>query len=207
MSKDFTYMHALFSLIRNVMNYHNLRGCRLHISHVSVIYRYAMHSCIIFMHCTMHVFAQSYLTLPYVTSLQDSFCLGIFTLGFILLPPCSLASSQGCSLAIVKEFVWCVYLASFGRKFISWAEHQLVKDLRCSGILLFLGQDWACKVSEFSVWLGYLMKWELNLFVISRDHLEFFNLFEEENSYYSLLFPVLNQLTFQLSLPSLLFVF
>ena len=36
-----------------------------------------------------------YLTLPYVTSLRDSFCLGTFARGFIRLPPRSLASSRG----------------------------------------------------------------------------------------------------------------
>ena len=36
---------------------------------------------------------KSYLTLPYVTSLRDSFCLGTFAHGFFGLPPRSLASS------------------------------------------------------------------------------------------------------------------
>ena len=66
--------------------YENAR-CRLVMScHASVIYRYGTHSCIIEMHYTMHVFARkqcilcsalrhkSYLTLPYVTLLRDSFC-------------------------------------------------------------------------------------------------------------------------------------
>ena len=87
--KDFTYMRRLFMLLRNVMNYHNLRECRLQVGHVmschvSIIYCHGTHSCI------MHVFTQkqyilcsalqyeSYLTLPYVTSLRDSFCLGTF---------------------------------------------------------------------------------------------------------------------------------
>ena len=45
---------------------------------------------------------QSYLTLPYVTSLQDSFCLGTFAHGFIKLLPRTLASSRGYSLATNK---------------------------------------------------------------------------------------------------------
>ena len=65
-----------------------------------------------------HVFARErcilcfvlcHLTLPYVTSLRDSFCLGTFAHGFIRLSPCSLASSQGCSLAIIHAtigFFW-----------------------------------------------------------------------------------------------------
>ena len=35
-----------------------------------------------------------YLTLPYVTSLRDSFCLGTFAHGFIMLSPSSLAALQ-----------------------------------------------------------------------------------------------------------------
>ena len=38
---------------------------------------------------------KSYLTLPYVTSLRDSFCLGTFAHGFIRLPSCSITSSRG----------------------------------------------------------------------------------------------------------------
>ena len=40
---------------------------------------------------------KSYLTLLYVTSLRDSFCLGTFAHGLQL--PCSLTSLRGCSLA------------------------------------------------------------------------------------------------------------
>ena len=99
---------VLFNLFRNVMNYRNLR-----VMYVSVIYRHETHLCSILIHYTMHVFARkqcilcyalrqkSYLTLPYVTSLWDSFCLGTFAHGFIMRPPRSLASSLGCSLAIV----------------------------------------------------------------------------------------------------------
>ena len=43
---------------------------------------------------------KSYLTLPYVTSLLDSFRIGTFAHGFIMLLPRSLASTKGCSLAI-----------------------------------------------------------------------------------------------------------
>ena len=43
---------------------------------------------------------KSYLTLPSVTSLRDSFSLGTFALGFTRLPPGSLASSRGCLLTI-----------------------------------------------------------------------------------------------------------
>ena len=46
---------------------------------------------------------KSYLTLPYVTSIQDPFCLETFAHGFIRLPPCSLASSRGCSLTITMN--------------------------------------------------------------------------------------------------------
>ena len=107
-SKDFTYTRVLFTLFRNVMNYRNLR-----VMYVSVIYRHETHLCSILIHYTMHVIARkqcilcyalrrkSYLTLPYVTSLRDSFCLGSFAHGFIMLPPRSLASSLGCSLAII----------------------------------------------------------------------------------------------------------
>ena len=51
---------------------------------------------------------KSYLTLPYVTSLRDSFCLGTFAHGFIMLPPRSLAScsSWGCSLAIIQKAIY-----------------------------------------------------------------------------------------------------
>ena len=81
--------------------------------YVSVIYRHETHLCSILIYYTMHVFARKqcilcsalrrkrYLTLPYVTSLRDSFCLGTFAHGFIMLPPRSLASSLGCSLAII----------------------------------------------------------------------------------------------------------
>ena len=43
---------------------------------------------------------KSYLTLLCVTSIRDFFCLGTFTQGSIWLPPRTLASSRGCSLAI-----------------------------------------------------------------------------------------------------------
>ena len=43
----------------------------------------------------------SNLTLPYDTSIRDSFCLGTFADGLNRLPPRSLASSRACSLAIV----------------------------------------------------------------------------------------------------------
>ena len=87
------------------MNYRNLR-----VMYVSVIYLHETLLCSILIHYTMHVFVRkqcilcyalrpkSYLTLPYVTSLRDSFCLGSFAHGFIMLPP---QSSLGCSLAII----------------------------------------------------------------------------------------------------------
>ena len=43
-SKDFTYTRALLNLFRNVMNYRNLRECRLQVSHISVICRHGTHS-------------------------------------------------------------------------------------------------------------------------------------------------------------------
>ena len=56
--------------------------------------------------------------------------------------------------------------------------------LRNVSKLTILGQDWARKVCRFSVVFGYLAKWKPNLFAMSRDHFDFynlfFNLFEEE---------------------------
>ena len=114
-SKDFTYTRTLFNLYGDVTNYCNLRECRLQVRHVSVIYRHGTHcshkSYLTLLACDFaHVFAtkqcilcstlchKSYLTLPYVTSLLNSFRLGTFAHGFITLLPRSLASS--CSLAI-----------------------------------------------------------------------------------------------------------
>ena len=71
-------------------NTHTARG-------FSVLYHvFAWKQCIL---CSA-LHHKSSLTLPYVTSLWDSFCLGTFVHGFIRLPPCSLASSRDCSLAI-----------------------------------------------------------------------------------------------------------
>ena len=98
-------------MFKNVMNYRNLR-----VMHVSVIYRHESYLYIILIHYTTHVFARkqcilcyalrrkSYPILPYVTSLRVSFsfCLGTSAHGFIMLPPRSLASSWGCSLAIIE---------------------------------------------------------------------------------------------------------
>ena len=50
----------------------------------------------------------SNLTLPYDTSIRDSFCLGTFADGLNRLPPRSLASSRACSLAIVIISLACV---------------------------------------------------------------------------------------------------
>ena len=77
-------------------------------------------------HYTMHLFARkqcilcsalrwkSYLTLPYVTPLRDSFCLRTFAHGFIMLLPRSLASSRSCSLAInfwkQSQFFFALYM-------------------------------------------------------------------------------------------------
>ena len=48
---------------------------------------------------------KSYLSLPYVTSLWDSFYLKwTFANGFVMLPPSSLASLQSCLLAISLRF-------------------------------------------------------------------------------------------------------
>ena len=82
-------MHRLFKLLRNVMNYHNLRECRLQVGHV-MSYVHHLLSSNTLMHYTMHVLTQkqcilcsvlhhkSYLTLPYLTSLRDSLRLGTF---------------------------------------------------------------------------------------------------------------------------------
>ena len=51
---------------------------------------------------------KSYLTLPYVTSLRDSFCLGTFAHGLQL--PCSLTSLRGCSLAIIRFTIVIIIL-------------------------------------------------------------------------------------------------
>ena len=83
-------MHRLFKLLRNVMNYHNLRECRLQVGHVMSCVHHLLSSNTL-IHYTMHVLTQkqcilcsvlhhkSYLTLPYLTSLRDSLCLGTFT--------------------------------------------------------------------------------------------------------------------------------
>ena len=41
------------NLFRNIMNYCNLRECRLQVSHVSVIYHHGTHSCIILRMCLL----------------------------------------------------------------------------------------------------------------------------------------------------------
>ena len=51
---------------------------------------------------------KSYLTLLYVTSLRDSFCLGTFAHGLQL--PCSLTSLRGCSLAIIRFTIVIIIL-------------------------------------------------------------------------------------------------
>ena len=101
-SKDFTYTRVLFTLFRNVMNYRNLQECTC-----PSFTSHETHLCIILIHYTMNVFTRkqcilchalrqkSYPTLPYFTSLRDSFCLRTFAHGFIMLPPRSLASSRG----------------------------------------------------------------------------------------------------------------
>ena len=53
---------------------------------------------------------KSYLTLPYVTSLRDSFCLGTFAHGFSRLLPLSLTSLRGCSLAIIRFTIVIIIL-------------------------------------------------------------------------------------------------
>ena len=55
---------------------------------------------------------KSCLTLPYVTWLWDSFCLGTFAHGFIRLLPRSLTSLRGCSLAIMTS---SLKIANFSR--------------------------------------------------------------------------------------------
>ena len=60
------------------------------------------YSCIILCLCSLesNAFYNSYLTLRYVTSLRDSFCLETFAHSYIILPPHSLESWRDCSLAI-----------------------------------------------------------------------------------------------------------
>ena len=83
-------MRRLFKLLRNVMNYHNLRECRLQVGYVMSCVHHLLSGNTL-MHYTMHVLTQkqcilcsvlhhkSYLTLPYLTSLRDSLYLGTFT--------------------------------------------------------------------------------------------------------------------------------
>ena len=85
-SKDFTYMHTLFDLFRNVMNYQNLREHRLQVSHVSIICHLHHFEIRVCLGTIVHLFDQkqcilcsallskSYLTLHYVTSPRDSLC-------------------------------------------------------------------------------------------------------------------------------------
>ena len=137
-SKDFTYTRAPFNLFRNVTNCRNLRECRLQvIRHVSVIYRHGTHcshkSYLTLLACDFeHVFAtkqcilcstlrhKSYLTLPYVISLLNSFRFGTFAHGFITLLPRSLASS--CSLAIKSISIY----SSLKLILVSRAERKVV---------------------------------------------------------------------------------
>ena len=63
-----------------------------------------------------------YLTLPYVTSLLDSFRFGTFAHGFIMLLPRNLASSKGCSLAIKSISIY----SSLKLILVSRAERKVV---------------------------------------------------------------------------------
>lgn len=105
-------MRRLFKLLRNVMNYHNLRECRLQVGHVMSCVHHLLSGNTL-MHYTMHVLTQkqcilcsvlhhkSYRTLPYLTSLRDSLCLGTFTRLYYA----AALSSRGCLLAIRWTYV------------------------------------------------------------------------------------------------------
>ena len=149
-SKDFTYTRAPFNLFRNVTNCRNLRECRLQvIRHVSVIYRHGTHcshkSYLTLLACDFeHVFARkqcilfstlrhkSYLTLLYVTSLLDSFRLGTFAHGFMMLPPRSLASSRSCSFAIKSMSIY----SSLKLILVSRAERKVVTRVTYNQLIL-----------------------------------------------------------------------
>ena len=73
-SKDFAYMRGLRSVFR--------------MSRIAVNYENAMLENNAFSDALRY---KSYPTLPCVTSLLDSFCLGTFRYGFIMLPPCVFA--------------------------------------------------------------------------------------------------------------------
>ena len=148
-SKDFTYTRAPFNLFRNVTNCRNLRECRLQVRHVSVIYRHGTHcshkSYLTLLACDFeHVFAtkqcilcstlrhKSYLTLPYVTSLLNSFHIGTFAHGFIMLLPRNLASPKGCSLAIKSILIY----SSLKLILVSRAERKVVTRVTYNQLIL-----------------------------------------------------------------------
>ena len=63
----------------------------------------------------LHYISKSYFTVLNVPSIQDPFSLGIFTCSyrFIMLPPRSLTSSRGCSLAMKRMKCFKYYLLAF----------------------------------------------------------------------------------------------
>ena len=148
-SKDFTYTRTLFNFFGDVTNYCNLRERRLQVRHVSVIYRHGTHcshkSYLTLLACDFeHVFAtkqcilcstlrhKSYLTLPYVISLLNSFRFGTFAHGFITLLPRSLASSRSCSLAIKSMSIY----SSLKLILVSRAERKVVTRVTYNQLIL-----------------------------------------------------------------------
>ena len=75
---------------------------------------------------------KSYLTLPYVTSLLNSFRLETFAHGFITLLPRSLASSRSCSLAIKSILIY----SSLKLILVSPAERKVVKRVTYNQLIL-----------------------------------------------------------------------
>ena len=73
-----------------------------------------------------------YLTLPYVTSLLDSFRFGTFAHGFIMLLPRNLASSKGCSLAIKSISIY----SSLKLILVSRAERKVVTRVTYNQLIL-----------------------------------------------------------------------
>ena len=91
---------------------------------------FAKKQCIL---CYTTLRRKSYLTLPYVTSLLDSFRLGTFAHGFIMLLPRSLASSKGCSLAIKSISIF----SSLKLILVSRAEGKVVGQYTTTLILRY----------------------------------------------------------------------
>ena len=73
-----------------------------------------------------------YLTLPYNTSLLDSFRFGNFAHGFMMLPPRSLASSRSCSFAIKSMSIY----SSLKLILVSRAERKVVTRVTYNQLIL-----------------------------------------------------------------------